>query len=167
MFGLFRKRIKLTVDEAAMALLGLIEGLDDPDADQCLHTLDEAPLDSEMLRGELTYLRVFSIEYGAWLALKQGTVRESLITAFRSQLRGAIERAVPGSTMLQDTKSRLDAYWSAANTPHQKGPAWNVGKVFSQYCGEQHDAMLVLQAGVRFTGTVKAVSEFVRSMRIT
>jgi len=67
---------------------------------------------------------------------------------------------------LRQIAQRSQAYRRAIQTPHPQGPPWQVGKLFSELCGGGMDVSVIMYGSLEFTGTAKAVSEFLKSVTI-
>jgi hypothetical protein len=163
MFGIGKQKVALT--EAVTALLQVARGSDSDKhraaEEQFVHPLRATGVDECALRYQLQTLRIFAIGYAV-----RSCGASSLADEYETQLHDLFVRA--GEPVAwRELESDLNRYKEAAETPHHKGPAWQVGKVFAELCGgDSLDIRLVGAGSMAFAACMKIVSQFLKEVKI-
>ena len=170
MFSLFKKKTKDTKKETSAmemgrALMQIVSGSESSNqaALKFLHDADDTV--KQRILNEMLFLRVFAIDTAVTNVLGETPERDGVLSTFYDHVKrlAGLTRA----TLWKDLEIRLFTYEEAFNTPHHRGPAFQVGKAFASFCGYEMDAVVMLTGGAEFTSTASTVSDLLKSSQIT
>jgi hypothetical protein len=158
---IWKSKPKATIEDVALGLVSLAKG--DNGSNSVLSA--DCGVDGETINRELTYLRLFSVEFGVRTALHKEQL-QSVLTAYQKEIAQMSRRASSDDALLQEINARIRKYNEAARSSQQGDPSWSVGKLFAELCGGELDVALIAKASIEFVGTVNAVSDFLRRITI-
>ncbi|MGB9104146.1 MAG: hypothetical protein WCC59_05255 [Terriglobales bacterium] len=159
--------MRVTIEDLTDGILGLCVGGKET-LKRDLQDLREGCLkgvDEDVALGELFMLRGFLAAYAVqtfFSTAAQHDIREAFNRGLHRMLLGSGNERIKAqpNVAIDEMNKRYNLYLEAIHTPHQLGPAWNVGKVFAGLCGRDLDVSVVMVGSVEFGGAMTAITDF-------
>jgi hypothetical protein len=169
MIAPFKKKKKgskkeVTAIEMGSALFRLITDSENRDQDTIKLLQDADDTIKQKVLKEMLYLRVFAIDTAVTNTLGETPERDGVLSTFHDHVKRLA--GLTGETLWKDLEMRLSNYEEAFNTPHHRGPAFQVGKAFASFCGYEMDAVVMLTGGAEFTSIATTASDLLKSFQI-
>jgi len=120
-------------------------------------------VDGDTALGELFFLRTSVAAYALqrfFIKPAQEQLRDAFDRWIHKMLRGSGDKRIQKNpnAFIDGMNQRYNQYIEAIETPDARGPAWNVGKVFAKFCGQEKDLQVVLAGSIEFGGCMVAIT---------
>ena len=168
-FSLFKKKKKITKKEVTAIEMGSVLFRLITDSENRNQNIIELLQDADdtikqQVLKEMLFLRVFAIDTAVTNILGDTPERASVLSTFYDQVKSLV--GLTKESLWKELEMRLSNYEEAFNTTHHRGPAFQVGKAFSSFCGYEMDAVVMLAGGAEFTSTATTASDLLKSFQI-
>jgi hypothetical protein len=169
-FSFFKKKKKIakkevTAIEMGSALVRLISASENSDQTTFHFLQDVDDSIKQQVLNEILFLRVFAIDTAVTSVLGEAPERDGVLGTFYDHVKRLA--GLTGETLWKDLEVRLLTYEEAFNTPHHRGPAFQVGKAFAKFCGYDMSAIVMMAGSAEFTAAAVSASDLVKSFQIT
>jgi len=122
-------------------------------------------VDGDTALGELFFLRASVAFYALqrfFIKPAQEQLRDASSRCIHNMLRSSGDKRIQKNpdAFIDGMNQRYKQYIEALETPHARGPGWNVGSVFANVCGQEKDMQVVWVGLVAFYGCMVAITAF-------
>jgi hypothetical protein len=168
-FSLFKKKKKITKKEVTAIEMGSVLFRLITDSENRNQNIIELLQDADdtikqQVLKEMLFLRVFAIDTAVTNVLGETPIRDGVLSTFYNHVKRLTD--LSDESLWKDLELRLFSYEEAFKTPHHRGPAFQIGKAFSSFCGYEMDAVVMLAGGAEFTSTATTASDLLKSFQI-